>query len=71
MPIAGCAEYKSREFCNAVRCPTQMELNTKQKGSKEYEEIRQLCKNACRYTAWQFHHWLMDRGYLILKQGGK
>ena len=67
MPVEGFIEYKRREFCNDIKCPVQMELNRLEEGSAEYEEIRRTCRIGCRYTAWQFHHWLMEKGYLILK----
>jgi len=63
----GFVEYKRREFCKDVKCPFQQELNILTEGSKEYELVRQKCNNACICTTWQFHHWLIERGYLILK----
>jgi phage antirepressor YoqD-like protein len=36
-----------------------------------YELIRQTCRTACRFTTWQFHHWLIEKGYLIVKQKDK
>jgi hypothetical protein len=60
-------EYKRREFCNDVKCSVQMELNKQQEKSEAYEKIRQTCKNACCYTTYQFHHWLIEKGYLIQK----
>ena len=66
----GYVQYQRREFCNDVRCPVQMELMTKTQGSEEYERIRATCREACRYTTWQFHHWLMDKGYLIVRPAG-
>jgi len=74
MSLEGFVEYKRREFCNYVECPVQLELNRLQEGSEEYERIRGTCRTGCRYTAWQFHHWLMEKSYLILKpkvSGGK
>jgi len=67
MPIEGYVEYKSREFCNDVRCPVQLELNSKKQGSEGYEKIRQTCKTNCKHTAREFHYWLIGRGYLIVK----
>jgi len=67
MSLEGFIEYKRREFCNDIRCSVQMELNKQKEKSEEYERIRQTCRTDCRYTTWQFHHWLMDKGYLILK----
>jgi len=67
MSIEGYVEYKRREFCNAVKCPVQMKLNELKEGSAKYEEVRRTCRTECRYTAWQFHHWLIEKGYLILR----
>jgi hypothetical protein len=67
MSIEGYANYKRREFCKGVKCPVQMELDAQKEGSDEYEKIRQTCKVDCRYTTYQFHHWLIDKGYLIVR----
>jgi hypothetical protein len=66
MSIEGFTEYKRREFCNDVKCPVQMELNRLAEKPEEYEKIRKTCSTACVYTTWQFHHWLIEKGYLIL-----
>lgn len=63
----GYVEYRRREFCRDVRCPVQMELMSHAEGSPEYERVRRTCREACRYTAWQFHHWLIEHGYLIVR----
>ena len=63
----GYVEYKRREFCKDVECPMQMELNKHAEGSPAYEQVRKKCGTACLYTTWQFHHWLIEKGYLILK----
>lgn len=63
----GFVEYKRREFCNDVKCKLQLDLNAQKEGSKEYENIRQKCKTGCLYTTYQFHHWLIQKGYLIIK----
>jgi hypothetical protein len=60
-------EYKRREFCKDMKCPTQKKLNRQKENSKEYETIRKTCRTDCLYTTWQFHHWLIDKGYLIIK----
>ena len=65
--MEGFIEYKRREFCKDVNCPTQIKLNQQQEKSKIYKEIRKTCKTDCLYTTWQFHHWLIDKGYLIIK----
>jgi hypothetical protein len=66
MSLEQFTEYKPREFCRAVKCSVQMGLNNIDK-PEEYEEVRQTCRISCRYAAWQFHHWLTEKGYLILK----
>lgn len=67
MSILGYIDYKKREFCNDVKCPVQLKLNSQDSNSGEYEKIRQICKTDCRFTTWQFHHWLIDKGYLIVR----
>ena len=67
MAIEGYVEYQRREFCKDVECPVQLELNAQEPGSDECERIRQTCRTDCRYTTWQFHHWLIDKGYLIVR----
>jgi hypothetical protein len=67
MPIEGYIDYKRREFCKDVRCPVQLELDAREEGCEEYEKIRTTCKTDCRYTTYQFHHWLIEKGYLIVR----
>lgn len=67
MPIEGYVEYKSREFCNDVKCSVQLKMNAYKPGSKEYEKIREICKTGCKHTAREFHYWLIGKGYLIVK----
>lgn len=67
MPMEGYEDYKKREFCNDVKCPLQMLLNKEKEGSPKYEEVRGLCKAGCFYTTHQFHRWLTDKGFLIVK----
>ena len=66
MAIEGFTEYKRREFCNDVKCPVQMELNKQTEKSEAYEQIRRTCSTACVFTTWQFHHWLIEKGYIII-----
>ena len=63
----GYVEYKRREFCKDVKCPVQIELNEHSEASPAYELTRQKCSSDCLYTTWQFHHWLIEKGYLIIK----
>ncbi|MGD6806873.1 MAG: hypothetical protein ACQCN4_07930 [Candidatus Bathyarchaeia archaeon] len=67
----GYIEYKRREYCKDVKCPRQLELNRQVEGSPEYEKTRSQCSSACLYTTWQFHHWLIEKGYLIVKPESK
>ncbi len=69
MVIAGFVEYQKREFCKDVKCPMQFDLEN-QKNKEEYERVRQNCSQACRFTTWQFHHWLIEKGYLIVRREG-
>jgi len=65
--IKGFIDYKRREFCKDVRCPVQLELDAQEQGLDEYEKIREICKTGCKYTTYQFHHWLIEKGYLIVR----
>ena len=67
MPVEGYADYKRREFCNDVKCPIQLLLNAEKEGSEKYEKIRGICKSNCLFTTYQFHHWLIEKGFLIMK----
>ncbi|MFH1849710.1 MAG: hypothetical protein ABH879_05990 [archaeon] len=67
MAIPGYEDYKKREFCSDVRCPVQIELNGLEAGSDSYEKVRKGCQGDCRFTAWQFHHWLIEKGYEIAR----
>lgn len=62
----GFAEYKRREFCKDVKCPVQMELSRLSEASPAYEQTRKKCSSGCLYTTWQFHHWLIEKGYMLL-----
>ena len=66
MSLEGFVEYKRREFCKDVKCPVQMKLNRLKEKSEAYEQIRKTCSTACVFTTWQFHHWLIEKGYLII-----
>ena len=68
MQFDGYVDYKRREFCNDIKCPVQIDLNAETEGSEKYEEIRGICKTNCRYTTYEFHHWLIDKGYLIIRK---
>ncbi len=67
MAIEGYVDYKRREFCNDVKCKYQLDLNTQEQGSVEYENVRQKCKTGCLYTTYQFHHWLIEKGFIVAR----
>jgi len=67
MSIEGYVEYKKRKFCNDVKCPVQLKLNFQKEGSPQYEKTRQTCKTDCKHTTWEFHHWLIEKGYIIIR----
>ena len=67
MSIKGYLDYKRREFCNDVKCPIQIDLTAQAGGSPEYVKIRGISKTNCKYTTYQFHHWLIEKGYLIVR----
>jgi hypothetical protein len=67
MAPEGYSEYNRREFCKEIKCPVQHELNMQKEGCSAYEQTRQKCSTACLYTTWQFHHWLIEKGYLIVR----
>ena len=64
---AGHVEYQRREFCNDVQCPVQLLLNKQQSGSAEYEQIRGMCQTNCIRSTYEFHHWLINQGYLLIR----
>lgn len=70
VPIEGFVEYKRREYCNDVECPVQMLMNRKEQDSVDYSDLREICKKNCLHTTYEFHHWLIEKGYLLLKPGG-
>ncbi|MCL2358429.1 hypothetical protein [Candidatus Bathycorpusculum sp.] len=71
MTLEGYVAYKRREFCKDVQCLVQVELNGHVEGSASYEQTRKKCSQGCLYTTWQFHHWLIEKGYLILRPNEK
>ncbi len=70
MSLEGYIEYQRREFCNDIRCPVQMLLNKQEPGSEAYEEVRAICKTDCIHSTYEFHHWLIQKGYLIVRPAG-
>lgn len=67
MSIKGYVDYKRREYCKDIKCPIQLDLDAREEGSEEYERIRAICKNDCKRTTYEFHHWLISKGYLVVR----
>ncbi len=64
-------EYQRREFCKDLPCSIQVLLDAETEGSPKYEEIRTICKNACIHSTYEFHHWLIQKGYRLLRPAKK
>ena len=54
-------------MCKDIECPIQTLLDRQEAQSESYEEIRNICKNSCIHTTYEFHHWLIKKGYLIVR----
>ncbi len=70
MTIEGYIEYQRREYCMDIRCPIQSMLERAEPGSQEYEDVRKVCQTACIHTTYEFHHWLIQKGYLLIRPEG-
>ena len=70
MAFKGFREYRKREFCNDIKCAMQMELNKLEAGSEAYEKLRKECGKGCRHSTHEFHYWLIEKGFLIVKEEG-
>ncbi|MCZ7398436.1 MAG: hypothetical protein O8C62_01945 [Candidatus Methanoperedens sp.] len=67
MPIEGFVEYKRREYCNDIECPIQAMMNKKTQESADYNDLREICIKNCLHTTYEFHHWLIEKGYLLVR----
>ena len=67
MPMEGYTDYKRREYCKDIKCEVQLELDSAKEGSDQYEKVRDVCKTDCKHTTYEFHHWLINNDYLIVK----
>ena len=63
----GYIEYQRREFCKDLPCPVQVLLDGTEEGSAQYDQIRSICKSSCIHTTYEFHHWLIQKGYLLIR----
>jgi hypothetical protein len=67
MAMAGYVDYQAREYCRDIQCPVQLELNSLAAGSADYERVRAQCRTGCRHTTWEFHRWLIEHGYEVVR----
>lgn len=65
--IPGYVDYERREYCKAIECPIQRELEAQAPGSAACQAVRDRCLRACIHTTYEFHHWLMAQGYLLVR----
>jgi len=65
--IEGYIDYTKREYCRAIKCQVQNILDQESEGSEKYELIRSICKTSCIHSTHEFHAWLIQNGYLILR----
>jgi hypothetical protein len=71
MAFEGYIDYQRREFCKDLPCPVQLLLEAATLNSKEYDQIRGICQNSCTHTTYEFHHLLIQKGYLIVRPAEK
>lgn len=53
-------KYQKREFCIAKKCIVLEEIELDPKA-------KERCKEDCEFTAWEFHDWLQEQGFSIIK----
>jgi hypothetical protein len=68
MPISGYVDYQRREYCKQTGCPIQRQLDKAAAGSTDYEEIRAICQSRCVHTTYEFHHWLIEQGFEVVRR---
>ena len=67
MSIKGFVDYQRREYCNDIGCSIQLIMNKSGEDSTEYNDLREICKNNCLHTTYEFHHWLIEKDYLLVR----
>jgi len=67
MSIPGYVDYARREYCKDIACPIQLLLDGQEAGSSGYNAVRDICIGHCIHTTYEFHHWLIEKGYLVVR----
>lgn len=70
MAIQGYVDYQRREYCKDIRCPIQVLMDQQREGDDTYNALRAICKSNCLHTTHEFHAWLIQHGYLVVKPAG-
>jgi len=52
--------YGKHDFCEAKKCPVLSKI-------KEDAHFKMDCNISCKFSAKQFHEWLKENGYMIIK----
>lgn len=61
--------YKKREFCKAMDCDALELMEIAKEKNLNVEIVKRLhCKKTCPFTAWEFHDWLQENGFIIMKK---
>ena len=66
--IDGWIDYKRREYCNDIQCKVQVLMNQEEENSDKYQELRGICKTDCIHSTYEFHHWLIEHGYEVVRK---
>ncbi|MBW7997707.1 MAG: hypothetical protein FVQ81_14255 [Candidatus Glassbacteria bacterium] len=67
MSLEGYLDYQRREYCHDIACPVQTIMDGEQEGSEACERLRGICRSDCIHSTYEFHHWLIDKGYLLVR----
>ena len=67
MAIDGYVDYQRRKFCKDIACPVQLLLEKQPPDSPEHAEVRGICQANCIHTTYEFHHWLIENGVLVVR----
>ncbi|MCE8425874.1 MAG: hypothetical protein J5U17_08870 [Candidatus Methanoperedens sp.] len=44
-----------------------MMMNKTSQNSADYDDLREICQIKCLHTTYEFHHWLIEKSYLIVR----
>jgi hypothetical protein len=67
MEIEGYIDYQRREYCKDISCPVQVLMDSESESSPKLQTIRSICTSSCIHSTYEFHHWLIQKGYLVVR----